>query len=73
MPRCRGHSIEFKKQIAQEDLGGGTLKGLAMQHDLSRNLIRLWVAKYEAGGVDEDVIPDPNLIFTKLFRLTFFV
>jgi transposase len=27
---------------------------LAKRHDLSRNLIRIWVQKYEAGGLDED-------------------
>ena len=50
----RSHSIEFKRQVAQEYLAGETLHGLAKRHDLSRNLIRIWVAKYEAGGFDED-------------------
>jgi hypothetical protein len=35
--------------VAQEYLGGETLHGLAKRHDISRNLIRIWVAKYEAG------------------------
>jgi hypothetical protein len=30
------------------------LHGLAQRHDLSRTLIRIWVAKYEAGAFDED-------------------
>jgi transposase len=32
-----------------------TLHGLAKRHDLSRNLIRIWVAKYESGALDDDV------------------
>ena len=54
MPRYRSHSITFKKQVAQEYLSGDTLKGLARRHDISRNLVRLWVAKFEAGEFDED-------------------
>lgn len=54
MPRHRSHSVEFKRQVAQEFLGGETLHGLAHRHDLSRNLIRIWVEKYEAGALDED-------------------
>ena len=54
MARHRSHSIEFKRQVAQEFLGGETLHGLAKRHDISRNLIRVWVEKYEAGAFDED-------------------
>src|SRR6476646_2282080 len=54
MARHRSHSIAFKRQVAQEYLSGETLRGLAVRHDLSRNLIRIWVAKYEAGAFDED-------------------
>lgn len=50
----RSHSVDFKRQIAQEFLGGETLHGLAKRHDISRNLIRVWVEKYEAGALDED-------------------
>jgi len=50
MPRHRSHSIEFKRQVAQEFIAGETLHGLAKRHDISRNLIRIWVSKYEAGG-----------------------
>lgn len=45
MPKYRAHSIEFKRQVAQEYLAGETLHGLAKRHDISRNLIRVWVAK----------------------------
>ena len=48
------HSIEFKRQIAQEFLAGETLHGLAKRHDISRNLIRIWVKKLETGAFDED-------------------
>ena len=50
MARHRSHSVEFKRQVAQEFLAGETLHGLAKRHDISRNLIRIWVEKYEAGG-----------------------
>lgn len=50
----RTHSIEFKRQVAQEFLSGETLHGLAKRHDVCRNLIRVWVQKYEAGDFDED-------------------
>ena len=55
MAKHRTYSIEFKRQVAQEYLGGETLHGLARRHDVSRNLIRIWVSKLEAGAFDEDV------------------
>jgi len=54
MAKHRSHSIEFKRQIAQEFIAGETLHALAKRHDLSRNLIRIWVKKLEAGAFDED-------------------
>jgi transposase len=54
MAKYRTHSIEFKRQVAQEFLAGETLHGLAKRHDIWRNLIRVWVQKYEAGVFDED-------------------
>jgi len=50
----RSHSIEFKRQVVQEYIAGESLYGLAKRHDLSRQLIRVWVEKYEAGGLDAD-------------------
>ena len=41
-------------KIAQEFLAGDTLHGLEKRHDLSRNLIRVWVERYQAGAFDED-------------------
>jgi transposase len=54
MRKQRSHSIEFKRQVAQEFIAGETLHGLSKQHDISRQLIRIWVQKYEAGALDED-------------------
>jgi transposase len=54
MAKHRTHRIEFKRQVAQEFLAGKTLHGLAQRHDICRNLIRVWVQKYEAGAFDED-------------------
>lgn len=54
MPRHRSHSVAFKRQVAEEYLAGETLHGLAKRHDISRNLIRVWLAKYEAGAFDDD-------------------
>jgi transposase len=54
MARHRSHSIEFKRQVAQEFIAGETLHGLSARHGVSRNLIRVWVMKFEAGAFDED-------------------
>ena len=54
MAKHRTHSIEFKRQVVQEYLAGETLHGLAKRHDLSRNLVRIWIQRYEAGAFDED-------------------
>ena len=54
MARHRSHGIEFNRQVAQEFIVGETLLGLAGCHGVSRNLIRVWVMKFEAGAFDED-------------------
>ncbi len=54
MAKHRTHSIEFKRQIAQDFIAGETLHALAGRHDISRNLIRIWVRKFEAGAFDDD-------------------
>ncbi len=54
MARHRSYSIEFKRQVAQEYLGGESLNGLARRHDVSRNLIRVWIANCEAGAFDDE-------------------
>jgi transposase len=52
MAKHRCYSIEFKRQVAQEYLAGETLHSLGKRHDISRNLIRVWVARYEAGAFE---------------------
>jgi hypothetical protein len=54
MAKHRTHSIEFKRQVVQEFLGGESPHALARRHGISRNLIKIWVAKYETGGLDSD-------------------
>src|SRR5216684_8000313 len=54
MAKHRSYSVEFKRQVVQDYLAGETLYGLAKQHDISRNLIRIWIAKHEAGALDSD-------------------
>ena len=50
MARYRTHTIEFKRQVAEDHLSQGTsLNQLARRHDISRELLRIWVRKYEAG------------------------
>src|SRR3954470_23415841 len=58
MARHRSHSVAFKRQVAQESLSGETLHGLAKRHDLSRNLVRVWVQKYEVGAFDDAAAAD---------------
>ena len=53
MAKHRTYSIEFKRQVAQEFLAGESLHGLSRRHDVSRNLIRVRVAKLEAGTYDQ--------------------
>ena len=54
MARHRSHSMEFKRQVAQEFIAGETLHALARRHDVSRTLIRVWVRNLETGAFDED-------------------
>ena len=56
MRKHRSYPIEYKRQVAQEYLAGETLHGLAKRHAINRNLVRIWVAKYEAGSFDSDVV-----------------
>jgi len=37
-------------------LAGETLHGLAKRHDISRNLIRIWIQKHDAGAFDDDAV-----------------
>jgi len=55
MTRHRSHSPAFKRQVAEEFIAGETLHALSKQHDISRQLVRIWVGKFEAGALDDDV------------------
>jgi putative transposase len=55
MPRHRSHSTDFKRQVVAEYHAGETLHALGRRHDLSRNLIRIWIEKAEAGSLDQDM------------------
>ena len=59
MTKHRSHSAAFKRQVAQEFVAGETLHGLSKRHDISRQLIRIRVGKYEAGALDDDVQSRP--------------
>ena len=54
MARHRSFGSEFKCQIADLD-GRAGLHELARRHSLSRNLIRLWIRKYEAGEFTDEL------------------
>ena len=36
--------------------GGRELHSLTRRHDLARNLIRIWIQKFEAGALDDEAI-----------------
>ena len=55
MAKHRVHSIEFKRQVVADYTAGETLHALAKRHDVSRNLIRIWISKAEAGAFDDEV------------------
>jgi transposase-like protein len=55
MARHRSFSSEFKRQISREFEGRAGMHELARRYSLSRNLIRLWVRKYEAGEFTDEL------------------
>ena len=55
MAKHRSHSVAFKRQVAEEFIAGEALHALSKRHDTSRQLIRIWVGKFEAGALDDDV------------------
>src|ERR1700755_1490096 len=55
MTKHRSRSVAFKRQVAAEFIAGETLHALSKRHDISRQLIRIWVGRFEAGALDEDV------------------
>jgi transposase-like protein len=55
MARYRTYTTAFKRQLVEEHLGSGTsLNQLARQHNISRELLRTWLRKYEAGELTAD-------------------
>jgi len=50
--RHRRHSTAKKREIAEAYLNGEALHALSKQHDVCRNLIRVWIEKYERGEYD---------------------
>ena len=54
MARYRTYTIEFKRQLVEEHLGGVSLTELARRNDISRELLRIWAKKYEAGEFASD-------------------
>ena len=54
MARYRTYTIEFKRQLVEEHLGGVSLTELARRHDISRELLRTWARKHEAGELTGD-------------------
>ena len=48
------HRVQAPSRSGVSRLAGETLHGLSKRHDICRNLIRVWVQKYEAGAFDED-------------------
>ena len=63
MARHRTYPIAFKRQVAQEFVSGEvSLHSLPKRHDVCRNLIRVWVEKYERGEFDDEVEAAENLL-----------
>jgi transposase-like protein len=72
MARYRTYTVEFKRRVAEEHLSGGaSLNELARRHDISRELLRTWVTKYEAGEFagDGPVRPDRRAYEAKIAGL----
>ena len=61
MARYRTYTVEFKRQLVEEHLGSGVgLSELARRHDISRELLRVWVRKHEAGEFAGDGPAKPD-------------
>ena len=53
-PRC--HSVGRKRQVLAEYNDWETLHGLTKRNGVSCTLIRVWIAKDEAGEFNDDVV-----------------
>ena len=54
--RHRRHSTAKKREIVEAYLNGEALHALSKQHDVCRNLTRVWIEKYERGEYDDDAV-----------------
>ena len=54
--RHRRHSTAKKREIVEAYLNGEALHALSKEHDVCRNLIRVWIEKYERGEYDDDAV-----------------
>jgi transposase-like protein len=71
MARHRSFGSEFKRQLAKEFLDGRPgLHELARRHSHSRNLIRLWIRKYETGEFSDEMARRFRIM--KLARSTYY-
>ncbi|SRR5258706_10946432 len=61
MSNYRVFTTAFKRAVAEEYLVGASLNALSRKHEVARNLIRIWVAKHEAGEYAPDFVPMPRL------------
>ena len=72
MARYRTHTVEFKRRLVEEHFGSGVgLSKLARRHDISRELLRTWVRKHEAGELagGRPVTPDRRACEAKIAGL----
>lgn len=53
--RHRSHGMDLKRQVVAEYTAGETLHGLSRRHYVCRNLIRVGIAKADAGEFNDDV------------------
>jgi len=57
--KAHGHATQIFDRVQSAGCpgvpGGETLHGLAKQHGISRNLVRIWAAKAEAGEFADDL------------------
>src|SRR6202034_3543772 len=53
MTTHRTHSAAFKRQVAEEFIAGEAVHALSKRHDISRQLIRIWVGTFEAGALED--------------------
>ena len=54
--RHRRYPTELKIRLAESYLNGeGSLKGIAKTHDISHNLLMIWVDKYRRGELSDEV------------------